>query len=177
MPAGFPFDATSTVALFLLLLQRFNSRPLNEAYFKAKPMVLLVGGYSVGKTTFIRYLLGRDFPNGRIGPEPVTDRFMVVMDGPDTRTVPGHALVMQQDKPFADLQKLGSGFLNKFECAQVPCEFTRKVLLLHDTDFVLPAFASAHLLEKVDAAAYLVLGYNVDYDGRYTWYPCWLQAD
>eukprot|EP00750_Incisomonas_marina_P019630 INCI3598.2.p1 GENE.INCI3598.2~~INCI3598.2.p1 ORF type:complete len:929 (-),score=182.83 INCI3598.2:450-2996(-) len=120
----------------MYLYQRFNSRPLNEAYFKAKPMVLLVGGYSVGKTTFIRYLLGRDFPNGRIGPEPVTDRFMVVMDGPDTRTVPGHALVMQQDKPFADLQKLGSGFLNKFECAQVPCEFTRKITMV-DTPGIL----------------------------------------
>ena len=77
--------------------------------------------------TTTRYLLDRDFPNGRIGPEPVTDRFMVVMDGPDSRSIPGHALVMQQDKPFADLQKLGTGFLNKFECSQAPCEVTRKV--------------------------------------------------
>lgn len=41
----------------------------------AKPQVLLVGQYSVGKTSFIRYLLGRDFPGQRIGPEPTTDRF------------------------------------------------------------------------------------------------------
>ena len=37
--------------------------------------MLLVGQYSVGKTSFIRYLLGRDFPGQRIGPEPTTDRF------------------------------------------------------------------------------------------------------
>jgi hypothetical protein len=41
----------------------------------AKPQVMLIGQYSVGKTSFIRYLLGRDFPGQRIGPEPTTDRF------------------------------------------------------------------------------------------------------
>ena len=49
--------------------------------FDAKPMVLLVGQYSVGKTTFIRYLLERDFPGMRIGPEPTTDRFIAIMHG------------------------------------------------------------------------------------------------
>jgi len=38
-------------------------------------MVMLVGQYSTGKTTFIRYLLEQDFPGIRIGPEPTTDRF------------------------------------------------------------------------------------------------------
>ena len=46
-----------------------------SSFFSAKPQVLLVGQYSVGKTSFIRYLLGRDFPGQRIGPEPTTDRF------------------------------------------------------------------------------------------------------
>ena len=35
----------------------FHSSQLEESDFSAKPMVLLVGQYSVGKTTFIRYLL------------------------------------------------------------------------------------------------------------------------
>ena len=35
----------------------FHSPPLDDSDFSAKPMVLLVGQYSVGKTTFIRYLL------------------------------------------------------------------------------------------------------------------------
>ena len=38
-----------------------------------------MGPYSVGKTTFIEYLLGRKFPGQRIGPEPTTDRFVAVM--------------------------------------------------------------------------------------------------
>jgi polynucleotide 5'-kinase involved in rRNA processing len=35
----------------------FHSPHLDDCDFSAKPMVLLVGQYSVGKTTFIRYLL------------------------------------------------------------------------------------------------------------------------
>ncbi len=35
----------------------FHSPPLDDSDFSAKPMVLLVGQYSVGKTSFIRYLL------------------------------------------------------------------------------------------------------------------------
>jgi ATPase subunit of ABC transporter with duplicated ATPase domains len=40
----------------------FHSPSLTDTDFDAKPMVLLVGQYSVGKTTFIKYLLERDFP-------------------------------------------------------------------------------------------------------------------
>ena len=59
----------------------FHSPVLQEADFEARPMILLVGQYSTGKTTFIRYLLERDFPGIRIGPEPTTDRFIAVMYG------------------------------------------------------------------------------------------------
>jgi GTPase SAR1 family protein len=44
--------------------------------FDSKPMVLLLGQYSVGKTSFIRYIIGKDFPGARIGPEPTTDRWV-----------------------------------------------------------------------------------------------------
>jgi polynucleotide 5'-kinase involved in rRNA processing len=35
----------------------FHSPSLEDSDFSSKPMVLLVGQYSVGKTSFIRYLL------------------------------------------------------------------------------------------------------------------------
>lgn len=56
----------------------FHSPPLDDSDFESKPMVLLVGQYSTGKTTFIRYLLESDFPGIRIGPEPTTDSFIAV---------------------------------------------------------------------------------------------------
>ena len=73
----------------------FHSPLLEKSDFDAAPIVLLLGQYSVGKTSFIRYLLGKDFPNQRIGPEPTTDRFVAVMNGPTERSIPGNALCVQ----------------------------------------------------------------------------------
>jgi len=42
--------------------ENFFSPLLNDSDFEAKPMVLLLGQYSVGKTSFIKFLLERDFP-------------------------------------------------------------------------------------------------------------------
>ena len=50
----------------------FFSSLLSESDFEAKPSVLLLGQYSTGKTTFIKHLLGRDYPGIHIGPEPTT---------------------------------------------------------------------------------------------------------
>ena len=72
----------------------FYSPIMNDGDFDAKPMVLLIGQYSVGKTSFIRYLLGRDFPGQHIGPEPTTDRFIAVMHGQEDKTTPGNALAV-----------------------------------------------------------------------------------
>jgi len=106
-------------------------RPLEEAYafgefyspmykasdFDAKPMVLLLGQYSVGKTSFIRYIIGREFPGARIGPEPTTDRFNVVMGGSEDRIIPGNALAVDPAMPFTSLTRFGTEFLNKFQAS------------------------------------------------------------
>jgi len=53
----------------------FHSPTLRSTDFDAKPMVLLLGQYSTGKTSFIEFMLDRPFPGSRIGPEPTTDRY------------------------------------------------------------------------------------------------------
>lgn len=78
----------------------FFSPLLSAGDFEAKPSVLLLGQYSTGKSTFIKFLLGRDYPGIHIGPEPTTDRFVVVMHGPEERRTPGNTLVVQPDKPY-----------------------------------------------------------------------------
>jgi len=50
----------------------FFSPGLSENEFKAKPIVLFLGQYSTGKTTFLEYLLGRQYPGSHISPEPST---------------------------------------------------------------------------------------------------------
>ncbi|KQK75466.1 EH domain-containing protein 3-like protein [Amazona aestiva] len=91
----------------------FHSPALEDADFDNKPMVLLVGQYSTGKTTFIRYLLEQDFPGMRIGPEPTTDSFIAVMQGDVEGIVPGNALVVDPKKPFRKLNAFGNAFLNR----------------------------------------------------------------
>ncbi|XP_009589162.1 EH domain-containing protein 1 isoform X1 [Nicotiana tabacum] len=102
---------------------RFNdfvSPFLTNSDFDAKPMVMLLGQYSTGKTTFIKHLLRTSYPGAHIGPEPTTDRFVVVMNGPDERSIPGNTIAVQADMPFSGLTTFGTAFLSKFECSQMP---------------------------------------------------------
>jgi len=112
---------------------RFNEMAepaLSDAWFEAKPMVLLIGQYSVGKTSFIKYLLGRRYLGGRIGPEMTTDKFVVVMNGDSEKQTPGNALTSQPDTPFYSLKKFGANFLNRLEATAVPTPILKRVMLV-----------------------------------------------
>jgi len=114
----------------------YDSPFLADVEFDAKPQVMLVGQYSVGKTSFIRYLLGRDFPGQRIGPEPTTDRFTVLLNGPEERTIPGNALSVHPDLPFRGLERFGVSFLSRFEGSQLPSSVLRSITMV-DTPGIL----------------------------------------
>jgi len=118
----------------------FSSPPMGPSDFDAKPMVLILGQYSVGKTSFIRSLLGQDFPGQRVGPEPTTDRFTAIMQTNEeqrhARLLPGHALVMQSSRPFRGLATYGNNFLSKFEGAEVDAPILRNITIV-DTPGVL----------------------------------------
>ncbi|XP_027891532.1 EH domain-containing protein 4 [Xiphophorus couchianus] len=118
------------------LFHDFHSPALEGADFQSKPMVLLVGQYSTGKTTFIRYLLEQDFPGMRIGPEPTTDGFIAVMHGETEGVVPGNALVVDPKKPFRKLNAFGNSFLNRFICSQMPNQVLQSISII-DTPGIL----------------------------------------
>lgn len=99
------------------LFHEFHSPQLFDSDFTAKPLILLMGQYSTGKTTFIRYILGCDFPGMRIGPEPTTDRFVAIMHGNEEQEIPGNALVVDPNKQFRPLSRFGNNFLNRFQCS------------------------------------------------------------
>jgi len=134
----------------------FHSSPLSPSDFDAKPMVLLLGQYSVGKTSFIKYMLGRDFPGIRIGPEPTTDRFTAIMHGNTDKVTPGAALCSQHDRPFRGLSPFGNNFLSRLEGVECDSPILRNITLV-DTPGILSG-------QKQN------VGRNYDYDAVMKWF-------
>jgi len=108
----------------------FGFSPLNAGEFDSPPLVLLVGPYSAGKTTFIEHLVGKKFPGQRIGPEPTTDKFCAVLHGKDERVIPGNALTVTPGTPFKGVQMFGNNFLTRFEGAQVDSDILKNLTLI-----------------------------------------------
>ncbi|KAJ3171102.1 hypothetical protein HDU88_008136 [Geranomyces variabilis] len=98
---------------------QFHSPYLTDVDIEAKPMVLIIGGYSTGKSTFVKHLLDKEYPGMHIGPEPTTDRFVAVMNGAEERIIPGNAAGVSGDLPFGAIQKFGAQFLQKFQVSLV----------------------------------------------------------
>ena len=114
----------------------FHAPLMKPQDFAAKPAVMMLGQYSVGKTSFIKYLLGDQYPSAVIGPEPTTDRFVVVSHSHISKTTPGNALAVSADKPYGGLAKFGQKFLNKFAGAEMPSSLLDSIDLV-DTPGVL----------------------------------------
>ncbi|KAI7907625.1 P-loop containing nucleoside triphosphate hydrolase protein [Cokeromyces recurvatus] len=114
----------------------FHSAPLTDSDIEAKPMVLLLGQYSTGKTTFIRYLLDKKYPGEHIGVEPTTDRFLAVMNGPEDRVIPGNAAAVNQELPFYGLNRFGQAFLSRFQVSETPSPVLENMTII-DTPGIL----------------------------------------
>jgi EH domain-containing protein 3/EH domain-containing protein 1 len=118
----------------VLSLVGFHSAPLTGSDIGAKPIVLLLGQYSTvrlhatlgigskpalpdsltgtcfqGKTSFIRSVIGKQYPGEHIGVEPTTDRFVAVMHGNQDRILPGNATAVNSELPFRYSQEMLDG--------------------------------------------------------------------
>ncbi|KAI8881947.1 hypothetical protein K501DRAFT_324204 [Backusella circina FSU 941] len=114
----------------------FHSAPLTDSDIEAKPIVLLLGQYSTGKTTFIRHLLDKSYPGEHIGVEPTTDRFVAVMHGDEDRVIPGNAAAVNQELPFRGLNRFGQAFLSRFQVSQTNSPVLENMTLI-DTPGIL----------------------------------------
>jgi len=114
----------------------FHTSAMNDADFDAKPLVMMVGQYSTGKTTFIRYLLGKDFPGLDIGKSPTTRKFTLVMSGEDNTEVSGSVLMNDPTTQFRTLTKYGTAFENMFQLSTTTSPVLKYVSFL-DTPGIL----------------------------------------
>ena len=82
------------------------------APLKWKPLVLVIGNYSSGKSTLINELLEREVQ--RVGQSPTDDSFTVLSrpeQAGDEKEVPGSAVVADERLPFEALKKFGEKLL------------------------------------------------------------------
>ena len=103
---------------------------IGDVDLDAKPMILLLGQYSTGKTTFIEYLLQSAVPGAERGPEPTTDSFIAVMYGERKRVIPGNVVVEDKTKQFKSLSLFGSGFLQHFKVSMLPSAVLKSIILV-----------------------------------------------
>lgn len=86
-----------------------------ESILKWKPIVLIIGNYSSGKSTLINELLGKDIQ--RTGQAPTDDSFTIITAGgagEGTSEVPGSTLVNDETLPFGNFKKFGERFVSHF---------------------------------------------------------------
>ena len=114
-------------------LLRAKVQPLFERYdldfqellipLKWKPIVLIIGNYSSGKSTFINELLGSEVQ--RTGQAPTDDSFTILTapePGGEEQEIHGNAVVKDERLPFAALEDFGESLLAhlRLKYAQAP---------------------------------------------------------
>jgi energy-coupling factor transporter ATP-binding protein EcfA2/uncharacterized protein YeaO (DUF488 family) len=103
------------------LFQKYN-RDFSDldSILKWKPMVLLIGNYSSGKSTLVNELAGVDIQ--RTGQAPTDDAFTIITsDGDDSQCqeIPGSTLVNDETLPFAQLKDHGEQFIAHFRMKKI----------------------------------------------------------
>ncbi|MBA3013411.1 MAG: dynamin family protein [Proteobacteria bacterium] len=91
-----------------------------DSLLKWKPVVLVLGNYSSGKSTFINELIGREVQ--RTGQAPTDDSFTVITastTGSDEPDVPGSDLVNDVRLPFTSFKTFGEQFISHFRMKRV----------------------------------------------------------
>ncbi|MDD5757729.1 MAG: dynamin family protein [Desulfobulbaceae bacterium] len=91
-----------------------------DAMLKWKPIVLILGNYSSGKSTFINELIGHEVQ--RTGQAPTDDSFTVITapePGCEEMDLPGSDLVNDHRLPFTVFKTMGEQFISHFRMKKV----------------------------------------------------------
>lgn len=90
-----------------------------DAVLKWKPMVLIIGNYSSGKSTLINELVGQDIQ--RTGQAPTDDSFTIITSdaGREQREIPGSTLVSDEQLPFRQFRRYGEKLISHICMKQI----------------------------------------------------------
>lgn len=114
------------------LFERYEMDSSNlEAILKWKPIVLILGNYSSGKSTFINELLGKNIQ--RTGQAPTDDSFTIITaPGPEDTAgeIRGAALVNDDRLPFSSLKSYGEQLLAHFRLKYVDSPLLENLVIV-----------------------------------------------
>jgi EH domain-containing protein 1 len=90
-----------------------------DATLKWKPIVLIIGNYSSGKSTLINELIGQDVQ--RTGQAPTDDSFTIITSdtGYEAFETPGSTLVNEESLPFQHFKQFGEKLISHICMKQV----------------------------------------------------------
>ena len=132
-------EMVTTVENFLTPVARaygYSDVPL-ESTIKWRPMVLIIGNYSSGKSTLINEFLGADIQ--AIGQAPTDDSFTIIThddaapEGAEIRVTQerdGKFLLNDPEYPFEILKKHGQRFASHFRLKKVNSPFLKNLALI-----------------------------------------------
>ena len=101
------------------------------APLKWKPLILIIGNYSSGKSTFINEVLGRDIQ--RTGQAPTDDSFTVLAWGDpheDGREIPGSTVIRDESMPFQPLRHYGESLMSHFSMKLVNSSLLENIAII-----------------------------------------------
>ncbi|CAD5216557.1 unnamed protein product [Bursaphelenchus okinawaensis] len=114
----------------------FYTPKIEATEFKATPIIMFLGQYSVGKTSMIKYFVGSEYPGSMIGPEPTTDCFTAIFYSDNPHEEMGPSLIANPTLPFGALQKFGGAFENRLRGAAVDSKILKHMTFI-DTPGIL----------------------------------------
>lgn len=114
----------------------FHIPPITAEEFSSRPQVLLLGQYSTGKTSMVKWLTGVNSPHFDVRPQPSTDKFIAVVHGEEQRLIHGNAAICLPQLPYQGLATFGSSFLGSFQALALPSDILKEITFI-DTPGVL----------------------------------------
>lgn len=104
-----------------------SNRHFGDPEIFSKPLVVLMGPWSGGKSTIINYLTGNEFTDFSLktGAEPSLPHFNILTHGETEEVLDGTQL--SADWTFSGLQKFGQGLTDRLRGLKLPSKLLEKV--------------------------------------------------
>lgn len=94
--------------------EKYKNKPIPGSFFDSEPVILILGPKNAGKTSFIKQIIGREYPGMELGADASTEKFTIVTGGERDHVVPGDIATLSEDRLLKGLSDLGNAFSKRY---------------------------------------------------------------